>query len=178
VADDEEVGKAFLERWSARKLRAREPVEPAAPAGPELRAPAADSEEAEEGSFPTDADMPPLESLGDRSDYSGFLSPGVSEALRRRALSKLFHSPRLNLVDGLDDYAEDFASFVPLGDIVTADMRHRMEQAAKRMLADAQDAGDAADTLAAEPADGGDWEEPATRRDDPGPDPDEAEQEA
>ncbi len=75
----------------------------------------------------TDADMPPLDALNEHSDYSGFLSPGVSEELRRLALRKLFHLPRFNVRDELDDCAEDYTGFTPLGDIVTADMRHRME---------------------------------------------------
>ena len=61
-----------------------------------------------------DADMPPLDSLGPESDYSGFLSPGVSEELRRLALRKLFHSPLFNVTDGLDDYDDDFTSFAVL----------------------------------------------------------------
>ena len=38
---------------------------------------------------PGDADMPPIESLDAESDYTGFLSPGVSDALRQAALRKL-----------------------------------------------------------------------------------------
>lgn len=79
----------------------------------------------------TDADMPPLDSLGPDSDYSGFLSRGVSRSLRRQALRRLFSSPHLNVVDGLDDYAEDFTGLAPLGDVVTAEMRYRLEQAAR-----------------------------------------------
>ena len=75
----------------------------------------------------TDEDMPSLESLDDDSDYSGFLSPGVSERLRRRALRKLFTSAVFNVPDGLDDYDDDFTSFEALGDIVTSDMRHQAE---------------------------------------------------
>ena len=75
----------------------------------------------------TDEDMPSLESLDDDSDYSGFLSPGVSERLRRRALRKLFTSAVFNVPDGLDDYDDDFRSFEALGDIVTSDMRHQAE---------------------------------------------------
>ena len=63
---------------------------------------------------PGDADMPPVESLGPESDYSGFMSPGVSEELRRLALRKLFHSPLYNITDGLDDYDDDFTSFAVL----------------------------------------------------------------
>ncbi|MBF2761421.1 MAG: DUF3306 domain-containing protein [Ectothiorhodospiraceae bacterium AqS1] len=83
----------------------------------------------------TDADMPPIESLNEHSDYSGFLSPGVSEELRRRALRKLFLSAAFNVRDGLDDYDDDFTSFEALGDMVTADMKHQMEAEAERAQA-------------------------------------------
>ena len=80
----------------------------------------------------TDEDMPPLESLDENSDYSGFLSSGVSESLRRRALRKLFSSAVFNIPDGLDDYDDDFTSFAALGDIVTSDMKHQAEVEAER----------------------------------------------
>ena len=80
----------------------------------------------------TDEDMPPLDTLDEDSDYSGFLSPGVSEALRRRALRKLFSSAVFNVPDGLDDYDDDFTSFAALGDIVTSDMKHQAEVEAER----------------------------------------------
>ena len=83
----------------------------------------------------TDEDMPPLDTLDEDSDYSGFLSPGVSEALRRRALRKLFSSAVFNIPDGLDDYDyddDDFTSFAALGDIVTSDMKHQAEVEAVR----------------------------------------------
>ncbi len=89
----------------------------------------------------TDADMPPLESLGAFSDYSGFLSRGVSAALRRQALTKLFHSQHLNVTDGLDDFAEDYTRFESLGDLITADMRHQMEVAARRLAERAEREG-------------------------------------
>lgn len=80
----------------------------------------------------TDEDMPPLESLDENSDYSGFLSSGVTEGLRRRALRKLFSSAVFNVPDGLDDYDDDFTSFAALGDIVTSDMKHQAEMEAER----------------------------------------------
>ena len=83
----------------------------------------------------TDEDMPSLDTLDENSDYSGFLSPGVSEALRRRALRKLFSSAVFNIPDGLDDYDyddDDFTSFAALGDIVTSDMKHQAEVEAER----------------------------------------------
>ena len=83
----------------------------------------------------TDADMPPIESLDEHSDYSGFFSPQVSEALRKLALRKLFRSSVFNVCDGLDDYDEDFRSFQALGDIVTSDMRYADELEARRKAA-------------------------------------------
>jgi len=80
----------------------------------------------------TDADMPDLSTLKADADFRGFLSPKVSETLRRAALRKLFHGPAFNVIDELDDYAEDFTTFEALGDIITADMRHQIEVEARR----------------------------------------------
>ena len=94
----------------------------------------------------TDEDMPPLDALDEDSDYSGFLSPGVSEALRRRALRKLFSSAVFNIPDGLDDYDDDFTSFAALGDIVTSDMKHQAEVEAERARQARSDAEPAPET--------------------------------
>lgn len=80
----------------------------------------------------TDAEMPPLESLHEDSDYSAFFSPKVSETLRRQALRRLFTSAQFNVLDGLDDYDDDFRTYEALGDLITADMRHGMEREAER----------------------------------------------
>lgn len=58
----------------------------------------------------SDADMPRVETLKDTDDYSVFMSPGVSEALRLQALRKLFHSAAFNRSDGLANYAEDYST--------------------------------------------------------------------
>lgn len=145
----------LLARWSDRKARARRGESPSAepsvePTGPPVVAEATTRSPLDPASEPapetspepllTDADMPPLDSLDGHSDYSGFLSPGVSPALRGQALAKLFHSPHLNIGDGLDDFAEDYTRFEPLGDLITADMRHHLERLAKRLLAEGQEA--------------------------------------
>ena len=124
-----------------------------------------------------DEDMPPLDSLDENSDYSGFLSSGVSEGLRRRALRKLFSSAVFNIPDGLDDYDDDFTSFAALGDIVTSDMRHQAEVEAERerqARADAEPtAGPDAEPTAgsdAEPTAGSDAEPTAESDDESGRD--------
>ena len=46
-----------------------------------------------------------------------------------------FHAPEFNVIDDLNDCAGDYRSFEPLGDIVTADMRHQMELRRERECA-------------------------------------------
>ncbi len=135
IDDTESPGEgSFFRRWSSRKRRARrgEAEDTAGvPKAEESKANEAD-ESAEPERVLTDDDMPPIESLNEDSDYSGFLSPGVSESLRKLALRKMFLSSKYNVTDGLDDYADDFTKFAPLGNIITSDMRHQMEMEAER----------------------------------------------
>ena len=53
--------------------------------------------------------------------------------MRKAALRKLFSQSRFNAVDGLDDYAEDYTRFEPLGNVVTHEMRRMLERARKAM---------------------------------------------
>jgi hypothetical protein len=133
---DESAG--FCSRWSKRKLQARtnQPLASADinPSVDTLADEQASPEPCEEQVMLSDKDMPDLDSLNEDSDYSCFLSPGVSEKLRKLALRKLFGGQSFNLCDGLDDYDEEFTSFEKLGDIVTADMRYQLEQEARRKL--------------------------------------------
>ena len=126
------TGENFLSRWSRRKLEVANSESDQEQEPEQL--PEALSAVKEDTPPLTAADMPPLESLTEDSDYSGFMSPGVSEELRQLALRKLFRSAAFNVVDGLDDYDEDFTTFEKLGDIVTADMRFQMEQEARRKM--------------------------------------------
>jgi len=171
LADEEEgarPGESFLQRLHRRKheARLRDSGAEAAAAQPESTALTATDEAPPPE--PTDADMPSLESLTINSDYSGFMSAKVSESLRRAALRKLFHSAELNVIDELDDYAEDFTTFTALGDLVTADMRHRLEVEARRqaealqqaLLEDPAAAPEVPETVAERPQASG--AEPAT----------------
>ncbi len=125
---------SFFRRWSSRKRRAlRERADDVPAEAPVEESKAAENDAAGEPErVLTDEDMPPLDSLNEDSDYSGFMSPGVSESLRNLALRKMFLSSRYNFTDGLDDYADDFTKFAPLGDIITSDMRHQIEMQAER----------------------------------------------
>ena len=135
-----------LSRWSRRKQQTTEqtleedlalqtagqdPVEvdlPATLAGQDVQ-----EAEASEAVL-TNADMPAIESLSEDSNFSQFMSSGVTDELRNLALRKMFKAPFFNIRDGLDEYDEDFTTFEKLGDIVTCDMRHQIEVEAKKKL--------------------------------------------
>ena len=129
-------GESVLSRWSRRKLEAER--EPEATAAIAETAPAADAETApppqpvDEKPL-TDADMPDVDSLTEASDFSPFMSPGVSDELRNLALRKLFRAPVFNIRDGLDEYDEDFTTFEALGNIVTSDMKHQAEMQQQKL---------------------------------------------
>jgi len=84
----------------------------------------------------TDEDMPDIDTLDENSDFSMFMSSGVSEALRKIALQKLFHGKSYNLRDGLDEYDGDYSYFEKLDkNVITCDMKHRLEIEAEKLLA-------------------------------------------
>jgi Protein of unknown function (DUF3306) len=116
--------EGLLTRWSRRKHEANADL-----ADPEIDKEALAIpvvlEDAEEN-LPEDSDMPALETLDEDSDYSGFMSPKVSDGLRTLALRQLFRGSMFNIRDGLDDYDDDFTQFAKLGDVVTAEMRRQM----------------------------------------------------
>jgi len=152
----ERSGESALSRWSRRKLEARQQsadkdLPSAADTAPDAAATAVDATAPDDAEKPvlTDADMPDIDGLDENSDFSPFMSAGVSDRLRNLALRKLFLAPAFNIRDGLDDYDEDFTSFEELGNIVTSDMKHRVEmeqQKLREKLAAEQAAADEAET--------------------------------
>ena len=138
----EERGESVFSRWSRRKLAVQEEQEnqqeqielAKLEAGSEgqLTESAAAVEAEPEAPPLTDADMPDIATLTEDSDFTPFMSPGVSDELRKLALRKLFQSSVFNVRDGLDEYDDDFTTFEKLGDIVTSDMKHQMEMQKKR----------------------------------------------
>ena len=133
--------RSFLSRWSRRKALRQEELDDEVLGGTEETVTKTVDFAEESPPSPTDEDMPAVESLGADDNYGDFLSPKVSEKLRKVALRKLFHGAGFNIRDGLDDYDEDFTYFEPLGDIVTADMRHR-EKMLERKAREAAEAAD------------------------------------
>lgn len=147
----------FLERWSRRKTAARKgetDVEPlSASTATELSGEDAAAAGAELPPQLTDADMPPLESLDKDSDYSVFMSPGVSEQLRTMALRKLFHLPAFNITDGLNDYDEDYTRFAGLGGMVTHEMQRMLKRELEAKAASVEEVQAAAEEEAVSPTD-------------------------
>jgi len=107
MAEDREP---FLSRWSRRKRDAAAQAE---------SAPATKAEAAAEA-----PPLPPLEQLTPDSDFSAFMHAKVDDRLRRAALKKLFADPRFNVVDGLDDYAEDFTKLESLAPEAARRLEH------------------------------------------------------
>ena len=143
--DAASTGEPFLERWSRRKRAQDQATNTDQESEAAVAVPAVETAPAEP--VLTDADMPPVESLDGESDFSPFMSPGVSDQLRTRALRKLFHLPAFNITDGLNDYDEDFTQFAGLGDTVT----HEMKRLLKRELEQADSDGDVSATEAGKP---------------------------
>ena len=114
-----------------------------------------------EAGLPADEipELPPLESLDENSDYSAFLGKGVPPDLKQKALQKLFHSPKFNVRDGLDDYDWDFTNPEPLGDIITAEMRYRVERELERLAGLDEDKETPEDSEAVAAVDSGDTDE-------------------
>jgi hypothetical protein len=111
----------FISRWSKRKAEARDGLldddiatEPAAQAaGTEAAAP--QSPAAEQAGAPADDEIPEdlrgidIDSLGYDADFTVFMKAGVPEALRQKALRRLWRSdPVLACLDGLTDFEEDY----------------------------------------------------------------------
>jgi len=153
--EDEEINKeinsdvSFVSRWSRLKHENNQPNDGDVDEA-ENQAIASDEEQQAPVKILTDADMPDLESMTADSDYTDFLSPGVSEELRRLALRKLFSSEVFNIRDGLDEYDGDYTHFEKLGDIVTSDMKHQLELEAKRKAEQALQHENSQDDLAGE----------------------------
>lgn len=144
-------GESFLAHRARLKAENQRKPEPPVPAT--VEAPPLAGEDPGAESAPrqlTDADMPPLDSLTAESDFSQFLAEGVSDALRRAALRKLFHLPEFGVLDGLNDYDEDYTQFEKLGDVVTYHQRRMQareaaEKAAAEREAELAGQGDAVD---------------------------------
>ena len=127
--DDEE---GFLSRWSQRKRAAEAEapkddqalpgegavagaqlaaVDPAGREGAKGEGAGGEGAEGEGGGTIDPAELPDIDSLNADSDFTPFLKEGVPDALRRRALRKLWRlDPVFGHLDGLNDYDLDYTN--------------------------------------------------------------------
>jgi hypothetical protein len=130
---ERDADEGFLRRWSRRKVEARSPAPAPAEAASDAAEPALASPEqtltspeqtpAPRAPAPIDPkDLPDIESLDARSDFTVFMRPGVPAHLRTLALRKLWRSdPIFSKLDGLVEYGEDYTiPSWPKGTIKTA----------------------------------------------------------
>jgi hypothetical protein len=131
--------EGLLRRWSRRKAQAREET-PSLASAHARQSEETDSPEIPAPSVLTDADMPPIESLDQSSDYRPFMSPGVSEELRTHALRRMFHSGLFNELCPLEGEYYDCHGYEPLGSVITHEMRAEMERTASALKEKAKQA--------------------------------------
>lgn len=152
-----------LERWSRLKrnvqkeedaspasLAATEPAlhneaEPPQGASELSSAPEEQEPEREPASAPApgslDHTLPDPDTLDAGSDFSAFMLPGVSGALRRKALKHLWATGNYNVRDGLDDYDLDYRQQLkPMAAELASKLRrwtHKVEEVVDKPLDDA-----------------------------------------
>jgi hypothetical protein len=97
----------FLRRWSRRK-------QAAAAQGPAPK-PAAESAAPE---------LPSIDSLTFESDFKDFMHAKVEESVKRAALKKLFSDPRLNVIDYMDVYIDDYTNLESIPQEMLAKLEH------------------------------------------------------
>lgn len=102
-----------LARWSRRKRDGRARDGAGGKTAERAAAPTAPPGDQTESRPATEGDiverLPDIDSLDETSDFSAFLQEGVPEAIRRKALRRLWRlNPVFANLDGLNDYDEDF----------------------------------------------------------------------
>lgn len=92
-----EERESFAARWSRLKLEEKNQV----------------PEKKDDSPAPA---LPPLDKLTADSDFSLFMHPKVTDAVRRVALKKLFSDPRFNVPDPFEAYSGDWTVGEPIPD--------------------------------------------------------------
>jgi len=170
LADDKQApDEPFLQRWARRKAEAAAPVADSevpdvetasVDDAPPVPARTGDEDDASAIDLSTLSD---IDSLDETSDFSIFMQDGVPDALRTRALNRLWRlDPTFGHVDGLLDYAEDFT-----GTGLVAEAVNTVYKVGKGMLPGDEDEAEADADVAAGGATGdtsaGDAPAPARR---------------
>lgn len=118
-----------LERWSRRKRGLDAEATPSAPETPPPMPEASAGIDEPDAPPPSlDDSLPDPESLPPGSEVSRYLQEGVSQALRRRALRRLWQADHYQVRDGLDDYDGDYSQLEPMAREVAERLRHWSRQ--------------------------------------------------
>lgn len=143
----------FLQRWSRRKSAAAHglpeddgveavstEIGEAAEAGAEAHEPVAPGDRLDPRTGKrfddlTDADLPDPDTLDESSDLRAFMARNISPSLRIKALTRVFHSAKYNKVCLCAEYADDYTSFEPLGDVVPHDLKAAVVREAGKLRA-------------------------------------------
>lgn len=110
-----------------------------------------------------DDTLPDPETLEAGSDFTGYMVPGVSSALRRRALKRLWATGNYNVRDGLDDYDLDYTQQLkPMASELAGKLRRWAKKAdeslneeVEQASRDASDASPASETQVESPESSG-----------------------
>lgn len=87
-----------------------------------------------------DETLPDPETLEAGSDFSGYMVPGVSSTLRRRALKRLWATGNYNVRDGLDDYDLDYRQQLkPMASELAGKLRRWAKKADEPLAENAND---------------------------------------
>ena len=171
----------FLDRWSRRKLASAGKAllaDAPAPGTPPAAEPGGQGGLVPSGARPAhaldagadaaapsavEAQLPAVEGLTLASDFTAFLKEEVSEALRRKALQKLFADPHFNRMDGLDIYIDDYS----LPDPIPPEAMAKLKSAREWLMANETEveAGAEAPVLPADRTDAEDVPSDATNGD-------------
>ena len=116
------------QRWSRKKAEANKKVEPAAPTlAPETPEPAPEEQELAVNETLSEQELlekyglPDPASIELGTDITGFMRKEIPEFLRRKALRGLWKSnPVLAVLDGLNDYDEDYTLASTAGQTVSS----------------------------------------------------------
>jgi hypothetical protein len=127
------------------------PADPGAVVHDEAGQPEAESERPQAPPAPApepgslDHTLPDPETLQAGSDFSAYMVPGVSGALRRQALKRLWATGNYNVRDGLDDYDADYHKLLkPMSSELAGKLRqwtHKVEEAVDKQVAETQPEG-------------------------------------
>jgi Protein of unknown function (DUF3306) len=110
--------EGFLARWSRRKAAARHRRPAADPSDGGAAAPAERPPDATQVAAPA---LPHPATLDAGSDFAAFMAPAVPDALRQEALRRLWRvDPVFSMLDGMNEYDEDFTGGGAAGIVRTA----------------------------------------------------------